>query len=130
MIVIDTNIVVRLLVNDDRSQVRRAARLVASGPVSMLTSVVMEVEWVLRKTYAFSPADITRALRAFMGLDSVKVEAPDTVEQALDAYVNGMDFADALHLSQAAGMSSFATFDKSLQKSAKRLGGFVPVVAP
>ena len=130
MIAVDTNIVVRIVVNDDRAQVRRAAAFISANRVILLTSVVLEVEWVLRSTYLLSTGQIVRSLRDFLSLETVTAENPDDVLVVLDAYAKGMDFADAMHLAQAASAKGFVTFDKSLQRSAKRVGGFVPVMAP
>jgi len=48
MIAVDTNIVVRLLTNDDPEQAGRAAAVVKNGPVFIPKTVVLETEWVLR----------------------------------------------------------------------------------
>jgi predicted nucleic-acid-binding protein len=128
MIAVDTNVVVRIVVNDDRAQVRRAADFIAANRVVLLTSVVMEVEWVLRSTYLLSVQQIVRSIRDFLSLETVTAENPGDVIVALDAYGKGMDFADAMHLAQAARATGFATFDRSLQRRAARLGGFVPVM--
>lgn len=41
-----------------------------------------------------------------------------------------MTFADAMYLAQAARTHRFASFDNALKRSAKQIGGFVPVVMP
>ena len=130
MIAVDTNVIVRLMVGDDPAQFRRATEFISSQSTVLLTSVVMEAEWVLRKIYGQAPEDIIGALRAFITLEKVHVKDFDVVQQALDAYENGIDFADALHLAQSAHTKGFASFDKGLKRTAKRLGGFVAVVAP
>lgn len=114
MIAVDTNIIVRLMVKDDPVQFSAAEGLIASQPVFLLTTVLLETEWVLRKTYKNAPDKIAAALRAFVSLENVHSEELETVHKALDAYSGGMDFADALHLAQAAGNEGFATFDNSL----------------
>lgn len=130
MIAVDTNIVVRIVVNDDRAQVQRAAEFVAANRVLLLTSVILDVEWVLRSIYLLSAKQIVKSLRDFLSLETVTAERPADVLLVLDAYAKGMDFADAMHLAQAAGTNGFASFDKSLQRNAKRVGGFVPVMVP
>jgi predicted nucleic-acid-binding protein len=127
---IDTNVIVRLMVQDDIEQFERAQRLIASEAVFVQMTVLLETEWVLRKTYTNTSLDITSALRTFLRLETVHVVDAAIVHQALDAYENGMDFADALHLAQAAGSKKFATFDKKIASKAKRLEGFVPVITP
>ena len=130
MIAIDTNVVVRLIVKDDLGQFRSAERLVSTQPVFLLKTVLLEIEWVLRKIYQNSPEEIGGALKALVSLETVHVEDIGEIVIALDAYAQGMDFADAMHLAQAAGTNGFASFDKSLQRTAKRVGGCIPVMVP
>ena len=51
MIAIDTNVVVRFLVNDDPEQAQRARRLIESEDVFLSTTALLETEWVLRVAY-------------------------------------------------------------------------------
>lgn len=51
MIAIDTNVVVRYLVADEDEQFRRSAALIEGEPVFLCTTVLLEVEWVLRSLY-------------------------------------------------------------------------------
>lgn len=129
MIALDTNVVVRFLVNDDRAQGRRARDLIARGETFVGLTVLLEAEWVLRSAYGFPPAEIQRFFRALLGLPGMHTEDPGRLAQALDTYEKGLDFADALHLSFASTASSFATFDARLARRARRLG-IARVVAP
>lgn len=131
MTAIDTNIIVRLLANDDPDQAARASRLLDEGRVFVATTVILETEWVLRAAYGADRNTIRQALQKFLALPGVTVEHQAVVLQALDAYAAGMDFADALHLAAAKGHATrFATFDQNLKKRAARLHGTVPVVEP
>ena len=113
MIALDTNVVVRLLTNDDPSQAAEAAHLLASDQVFLPLSVVLETEWVLRSVYSLERQTVAHAFRSLLGISSVAAEAVDRVGQALDWYEQGFDFADALHLASAAqaGAERIATFD-------------------
>lgn len=48
MIALDTNILVRFFVRDDEGQALKARALIAASQVLILTTVLMETEWVLR----------------------------------------------------------------------------------
>ena len=120
MIALDTNIVVRLIVADDRSQLARARALVETSPVLLLTTVVLETEWVLRKTYGLSRQHVREAMALFCGLPGVQLESPDVVEAALDLHAKGFDFADAIHIASLPSQTSLATFDKALVKLSKK----------
>lgn len=126
---IDTNVVVRFLTNDDKSQARAARLAIEAGDIFIPTTVLLEVEWVLRGAYGFAGADIVAAMRGLVGLPGVAVENPASLAQALDWMNQGMDFADALHLSSAADCTAFLTFDRRLARSATKLPPFA-VQAP
>ncbi len=128
MISLDTNVVVRFITRDDEVQAQQARTIILTGPVLVLTSVLMETEWVLRKSYKLTPERIHEVLSEMCGLDSVSIENEDVVRRALDAYALGMDFADSLHLSGSAGATAFATFDKDMMRRARRLKGSIPVI--
>ncbi len=121
MLAIDTNVVVRYLVRDDEAQSSRAREVVASGPVFVSATVVLECEWVLRSLYGFAQREVVRALRGFCGGPDVVVGNSPAVGRALDLADLGMDFADALHLAQAAECEAFVTFDKRLVRKARAL---------
>ena len=61
MIAIDANVVVRLLVDDDHGQFRRARRLLAASPVFVANTVLLECEWVLRSVYDYRASDFVES---------------------------------------------------------------------
>ena len=97
MLAIDTNIVIRYLTGDHPTQSAQARRLIDGNEVFLTTTVLLETAWVLRGTYAYPVAQLTKAIRAFGGLPTVTLEDPVRVEAALTLAAGGMDFADALH---------------------------------
>jgi predicted nucleic acid-binding protein len=122
MLAIDTNLIVRYLTGDHPGQSARARALIDGQPVFASVTVMLEVEWVLRSTYGYRPADIARALRAFAGLPTVTIEDAAIVAATLELAEKGMDFADALHLGRSAHCDGFATFDRKFVKAAKAAG--------
>jgi predicted nucleic-acid-binding protein len=129
MLAVDTNVVVRYLARDDARQTAAAEELLRTEQVLLLKTVLLETEWVLRYTYGFNRELIATALRGISGLPLVGLEDGAAVAQALDWFEEGMDFADALHLASSAGAEKFATFDRRLAATARRLGA-MPVIAP
>jgi len=121
VIAIDTNVVVRLLVNDDARQGAGARRLFESDEIWIGVTVLLESAWVLESVYALSPTESAAALRRVLGLPNVRVEDPGAVAAALDATGRGLELADALHLLRAPEDAEFATFDRGLAKSGRRL---------
>jgi predicted nucleic-acid-binding protein len=123
VLAIDTNVVVRYLVNDDRAQAARARKLINENEVFVANTVLLGTEWVLRNLYEFAPAEIGAALSGFAGLPGVRLESQEIVARALDWYRQGLDFADALHLATGDACRAFVTFDKAFAKLAQRTTG-------
>jgi predicted nucleic-acid-binding protein len=130
MIAFDTNVLVRVLTNDDPAQARRAMARLRSDTVWISRTVLLETEWVLRHAYGLDAGAIGGAFTRLMGVPTVDVEARDAVLEALGWHQQGMDFADALHLAMSSGAAAFVTSDKALEKTAKRLGVKPNVAAP
>jgi predicted nucleic-acid-binding protein len=129
VIAVDTNVLVRLVTNDDPVQSPRAARLFVEEDVFVSWTILLEVEWVLRGAYGLPPPAIQNAFERLLSVPSVTVERAAMVARALTWFTAGMDFADALHLASAANsVTEFRTFDKAFVRRARRLGT-TPVVA-
>jgi predicted nucleic-acid-binding protein len=118
---VDTNVLVRFLTADDARQARVARQFVEGGDIFVGTTVILETEWVLRAGYGLKPAAVATGLRGIGGLSGITLEEPVVIAQALDWMVEGMDFADALHLARSRHCSVFATFDKKIAAHAKRI---------
>lgn len=124
MIGLDTNVLVRFLVQDDRVQFARAQRLLereARRGESVLVSllVLLETEWVLRSRYGLAKSEIADALSALLDSVELRVEDEAAVEQALFAWRDsGADFADCLigACNRQLGCAATATFDARAAK--------------
>jgi predicted nucleic-acid-binding protein len=114
MIGIDTNLLVRILTSDDSIQARRAAKLLEGDDIYIPKTVLLETEWVLRYAYKIKKTLIIEGFKKLLGLPNLKVEDPDSVNQAILWYENDFDFADALHLASSRQCERFATFDGAL----------------
>ncbi len=131
MIALDTNVLVRYLVEDDARQGALAATLinrVIASDASLFVSdiVVCETVWVLSISYRIDRTAIATMLRDLFRARHLRFAAPDQLVRALDAYVAGKgDFADYLLREHArfAECESVATFDKALLREP----GFVAV---
>ena len=121
MLAVDTNVVVRLLVNDDARQGAAARRLFESDEIWIGVTVLLEAAWVLESVYALSSAETVKALRGLLGLPNVRVEDSGAVAAALDAAGRGLELADALHLMRTPGDAEFVTFDRALAKRGKKV---------
>ena len=121
MIAIDTNIIVRLLTQDDLSQYKKAYNLLNKYEVFITETVILETEWVLRFAYDYKVDQIANALIQLLGLPNVHINHPERVAQAIAWHSKGLDFADALHLANSQHCKEFFTFDKKMINAAKRI---------
>ena len=119
MIGLDTNVLVRFLVQDDADQARRAAGCVAqlteAEPGFVAREVVLELVWVLAKAYQYDRAQITSALQGLMAAAQIELEDSASLGAVLDLYANhGYDFADLMirQVGVVRGVSRMVTFDE------------------
>jgi predicted nucleic-acid-binding protein len=123
MTALDTNVLVRIITNDDRAQAARAAAfLLAQERVFVPKTVMLELEWVLRSAYRSEPSAVVSAFREIMKVSNVEIEDEAAVTQAIEWHERGMDFADALHVASAGSALKFATFDNRLRGRLRRMG--------
>ena len=102
MIALDTNILVRYIVQDDETQARAAARLIENscstdepGVISLI--VLCELVWVLDRGYGYGRGIIAGVLRQIMAANDLSVERSELAWRALHFYEKGKaDFADYL----------------------------------
>src|SRR5450631_3344450 len=128
MIAIDTNVLVRLLVNDDEAQGSRARAAFEAEDIWIGKTVLLETFWVLRSVYDFDDMAIARAIEGALGLPRVQVEDSERVKLAL-AVADRIDIADALHVATTPGDArAFATFDRDLARRGKRRLGPIEVL--
>lgn len=121
MIAVDTNIVVRLLTQDDEPQYNKSFKLFQEQDVFIPDTVLLETEWVLRFAYRFKPDEICEAFRNLLGLPNVHMTNGSLIAQTLQWHEQGLDFADALHLAHSQNCSSIYTFDVQFVSRAKGL---------
>lgn len=119
MIALDTNILVRFLVDDDREQADIASDLVRHpGGIFIAKTTLLELEWVLRHVYQIDKKTLVSGLNGLLGLPNATVEGVAQVAAAMKDFSKGMDFADALHLASTHGDVKTYTFDKKFAKLA------------
>ena len=131
---LDTNILARYYVEpgDDAAEQRQclaAKQIIESGRrLSVCKTVLLELEWVLRGYYGYTPAEISKAFAHLLAQSHIAVEDRVRVDQAVRNYAAGLDFADALHHASYRSCASVASFDdRKFARRAKKLG-LVPAV--
>lgn len=123
MIAVDTNILVRLLVADDAAQLDKARRLfdrqaAEPGSIWISQSVLVELVWVLTRTYARPREQVLSALRALSSNATVRLDGAEDVSTAVAMYASSKaDFADCLLAARAqlGGLDALFTFDRKMR---------------
>jgi predicted nucleic-acid-binding protein len=121
---LDTNVLVRYLVQDDAAQAAAARELIMrlateGAQLFVSATVILELEWVLRKSFGFDKDSVLHSLSSLFSAAELRIESERALEVALQLYRQGTaDFADCLHIALAAqaGELPLWTFDKAASK--------------
>ena len=123
MIALDTNVLVRLLVQDNPHQFMAATALLeaaseAGEPCYLSDVVLAETIWVLRSRYGAGRSDLQTVLTQILADSRYLLDDPDTVTEALAAFAEGKaGFSDYLISARARrkGARATFTFDRKLK---------------
>jgi predicted nucleic-acid-binding protein len=114
---IDTNVLVRLAVEDHERQTAAAEHFVREG-AWVSTVALAEAVWVLGNTYHLTPSQIAAVVEMFLNHGALALEHPDTVANALRLFRArpSLGFSDCLilELARKAGYLPLGTFDRRL----------------
>jgi predicted nucleic-acid-binding protein len=125
MIGLDTNVLVRYIMQDDSKQSPKASKLIESldgnSPGYITLVSIIELYWVLTSSYELTDEQFTQALEAILRTKQLLVERADLVMRALRVFAAGKaDFADCLieRAASVAGCTQTMTFDVGVSKHA------------
>lgn len=127
MIGVDTNVLVRVFVDDSPEQTKLALRFLNTlsdhkpGFVGLV--VLVELAWVLKRSYGFSQDAVLVALETLLESANIEIERSDIAQWAIQAARDTeTDIADNLIAITAmeAGASGVVTFDRN---AARRIPG-------
>ena len=121
---LDTNVLVRYLVEDDAAQAAAARKLIRAcvnegQTLFVPVTVTLELEWVLRANFGFDKNQVMTVMASLFSSAELSFESEPVLEVALQLYREGSaDFADCLHtaLAAQAGELPLWTFDKRAAK--------------
>jgi len=125
MIGLDTNVVVRYIMQDDPKQSPKSNKIIdalSSDDPGFITVVsVIELYWVLTAGYALTDEQFLQAMEGILRTKQFVVENADQVLRALRVFEKGRsDFADCLieRTAASAGCAQTMTFDVQASKHA------------
>lgn len=115
MQLIDTNVILRFILNDNNEMAQRAAKVIASGAYTK-PEIIAEVVYVLKSVYSTPKEKIKFIIHGLSGI--IKIENVNCVVYAVDLFAStSLDFVDCLlaayHLLND---ETVFTFDKKLNK--------------
>ena len=121
MIGLDTNVLVRYLVQDDPAQAKQASALIdraASHDTAMFINhvVICELAWVLARGYGYARPELAEIIEKILLGRQFEIEKNDLVWAALASFKSSRaDFSDCLigAINEVAGCESTLTFDRS-----------------
>lgn len=122
---LDTNVLVRFLVQDDEQQTRVVNALLSDAETRkevlfVSNVVVMEIIWVLKSAYGASRDDILLALNELLSMSVLEFQDQPAVRDFVtSAQGNTYDLADLLiaQVGQIKGCDTTLTFDKKAAES-------------
>ena len=123
-ITVDTNILVRAMLVDDKKQAKAAIKLLKDATlIAVPLACLCELVWVLKRGAGLTPKDIVRAIEALSDAQNVVMNRP-AVDAGLSIFAAGGDFADGViaHEGQWLGGETFVSFDKAAVKMLKEQG--------
>jgi predicted nucleic-acid-binding protein len=125
MIGLDTNVLVRYIVQDDLAQAGKATALIESltdeNPGFISMTALVELVWVIQGCYAAAKDETVAILDKLLRLRTLRLENMEVVSKAVRVYAaSSADFADCLIESSGshAQCSHTATFDGNASKTA------------
>lgn len=121
---LDTNVLVRYLVQDDPKQAKVASNFIEThcsteSPCFIGHVTLCELAWVLESNYDQGRPAIAAIIEQLLQVGQLEVGEPDIVWRALDDYkASNADFPDHLmaRINQSAGCEHTVTFDKRASK--------------
>lgn len=121
MIGVDTNVLVRILINDNQIQARKAVKLIENQSSVLVSAIVLcETIWVLQSRYTFNKNQLITAIEKILKIKQLEIEYSDAVWMAFHEYQHSSaDFSDCIigAIAKLQGCDSVATFDKNAAKS-------------
>lgn len=127
MIGVDTNVLVRVFIREDGLETAAALRFLAERtidePAFVSVVVLVELAWVLKRSYGASPESVFAVLDSLLESSNIAVERSAEIEEAVaTAKAQRADIADCIIAAMArmAGAERTVTFDR---QTARRIPG-------
>jgi predicted nucleic-acid-binding protein len=118
MIYLDTNVILRYLLQDCERHIEQSIEYVEKHDVYIKNEVLAEVVYVLNKTYNVPKTEVATTLKNLLESDNIEIDSKEVIFLALEMFASeNIDFVDSL-LCAYNKISAYkvVTFDKKLNK--------------
>lgn len=119
----DTNVVIRIILDDQPTQHALARELLTSltdeNPAYISREVMQECVWVMEKTKKMSRKQIASVLWSLLDLQKLRLEAPKSLAKCIDRYESSnQGFCDLMicEFAERQNAHPVVTFDKKLSQ--------------
>ena len=97
MIIVDTNIILRYLLNDDEELNEKATEIIDNNDILIPTEVIVEASYVLKKVYNVEKEKIFEVIQQLIKMDGVNFQNKETIELAFKTYAEkNLDIVDGI----------------------------------
>jgi predicted nucleic-acid-binding protein len=124
LISLDTNALVRIIIEDDKKQAKIVEKTITlaekkSVPILILSEVIVETVWVLESVYQCTRQEIYQFLETLIFTPVFTFVDSQVIRRATHEYKKGGDFADLLIVFQAKEhhAGKLISFDQKFQKN-------------
>jgi predicted nucleic-acid-binding protein len=116
MIRIDTNYIIRYLVNDDIEMADIAEEMIMTKHLFIANEILAEVVYVLMGVYGISKEEISEQLTELINFKNISTSNNKVINKALEIFkTKNLDFVDCL-LCAYSQQDEIVTFDKKLNR--------------
>jgi len=121
VIIVDTNIILRYLLNDDEKLSSEAINILENNEIFIPTEIIVEVCYVLKKVYNIEKEKIFEVIKSLISMENINFENEKTIELAFKTYSeNNLDIVDCLIYAYCKNENyDVKTFDKKLNSLLK-----------
>ena len=116
MIRVDTNYIIRYLINDNKEMANIAEEILTKGNVFISNEILAEVVYVLSGVYKISKEDIASQLLELISFENISVSNQKIIKKSFEIFKSkSIDFVDCI-LCAYSQIDDIVTFDKKLNR--------------
>ena len=121
MTIVDTNIILRYLLNDNEEMNKEATDIIENNEIFIPTEVIVEASYVLNKVYNVEKNDILNVVQQLLNMEGIVFQNKETIELAFKTYSKkNLDIVDCILFAYYKNEHlEVKTFDKKLAKLIK-----------